>query len=257
MGAESVEAHSLVGASNAICTSSKPWRPSSACMSALSDSSRSASIVLSGITWVSGVLMLLSDPSGDGPAPASPRLDGERECPFAFGLRVGVSSARSMSSSDWTHERDDQRDPAERQEGTLAPPAHGGDPARLAATVGNQAFGAMLGRVGDGILPNGTAHPDVEAMIARTRGTGRAARPGVARERRGDARRFARGRARAPRRHGGRARAVGLGARLHDRLRHLLRGAASTSPARAAATSCSRTSSPTSCSSATLRRPAR
>jgi hypothetical protein len=82
-----------------------------------------------------------------------------------------------MSSSDWTHERDDQRDPAERQDGTLAQPAHGGDPARLAATVGNQAFGAMLGRVGDGILPNGTAHPDVEAMIARTRGAGAALAP--------------------------------------------------------------------------------
>ncbi len=80
-----------------------------------------------------------------------------------------VSSAASMSSSDWDHEREEQHEPAEA---TLAPPAHGGDPARLAATVGNQAFGAMIGRVGDGILPNGTAHPDVEAMIARTRGAG-------------------------------------------------------------------------------------
>jgi Domain of unknown function (DUF4157) len=42
---------------------------------------------------------------------------------------------------------------------------------RLASAVGNQAFGA-LARQGAGILPDGRAHPDVEAAIARTRGSG-------------------------------------------------------------------------------------
>ena len=42
---------------------------------------------------------------------------------------------------------------------------------RLAASVGNQAFG-VLARAGAGILPDGTAHPDVAAAIARRRGYG-------------------------------------------------------------------------------------
>jgi hypothetical protein len=42
---------------------------------------------------------------------------------------------------------------------------------RLAASVGNQAFG-VLARDGAGILPDGTAHPDVTAAIARRRGYG-------------------------------------------------------------------------------------
>ena len=42
----------------------------------------------------------------------------------------------------------------------------------LASTVGNQAFGAIIGRQGAGILPDGRAHPDVEAAIARSRGGG-------------------------------------------------------------------------------------
>lgn len=42
---------------------------------------------------------------------------------------------------------------------------------RLAASVGNQAFG-VLARDGAGILADGTAHPDVAAAIARRRGGG-------------------------------------------------------------------------------------
>jgi hypothetical protein len=42
---------------------------------------------------------------------------------------------------------------------------------RLASAVGNQAFSA-LARQGAGILPDGRAHPDVEAAIAQTRGGG-------------------------------------------------------------------------------------
>jgi Domain of unknown function (DUF4157) len=43
---------------------------------------------------------------------------------------------------------------------------------RVAASVGNRAFGRLVARAGDGILPDGRAHPDVEATIARTRGSG-------------------------------------------------------------------------------------
>lgn len=42
---------------------------------------------------------------------------------------------------------------------------------RLASSVGNQAFG-VLARAGAGIMPDGTAHPDVTAAIARRRGGG-------------------------------------------------------------------------------------
>ena len=42
---------------------------------------------------------------------------------------------------------------------------------RLAANVGNQAFG-VLARDGAGIMADGTAHPDVQAAIARRRGSG-------------------------------------------------------------------------------------
>jgi hypothetical protein len=52
-------------------------------------------------------------------------------------------------------------------------------PARLASSVGNAAFGA-LAREGSGILPDGRAHPDVEATIAQTRGGGQTLDPGVA-----------------------------------------------------------------------------
>jgi uncharacterized protein DUF4157 len=42
---------------------------------------------------------------------------------------------------------------------------------RLASGMGNRAF-AALARDGAGILPDGKAHPDVEAAIAQTRGGG-------------------------------------------------------------------------------------
>lgn len=69
------------------------------------------------------------------------------------------------------HETDDraepERDPVER----------------LASSVGNRGFTA-LARQGAGILPDGRAHPDVEAAIAASRGGGRALDSGV-RERMG------------------------------------------------------------------------
>jgi hypothetical protein len=50
---------------------------------------------------------------------------------------------------------------------------------RLASSVGNRAFSA-LARDGAGILPDGRAHPDVEATIAHTRGSGHSLDAGVA-----------------------------------------------------------------------------
>ncbi len=60
-----------------------------------------------------------------------------------------------------------------RDERAQAPEAPEQTPAeRLASSVGNRAFTA-LARSGGGILPDGRAHPDVEAAIAAARGGGR------------------------------------------------------------------------------------
>ena len=83
-----------------------------------------------------------------------------------------------MASDSWSHEHDEEHLLQEPERAAPAEPTHAGDPARLAATVGNRAFGAIIGRVGEGILPDGTAHPDVEATIARTRGSGSPLDPG-------------------------------------------------------------------------------
>ena len=70
--------------------------------------------------------------------------------------------------------------PAARREPRTAPPRldpperESEEPSteRAAAAVGNRGF-AVLAREGEGILPGGRAHPDVEAAIAATRGRGR------------------------------------------------------------------------------------
>jgi hypothetical protein len=54
-----------------------------------------------------------------------------------------------------------------------APEAPERDPVEsLASSIGNRAF-ASLARHGGGVLPDGRAHPDVEAAIAASRGGGR------------------------------------------------------------------------------------
>lgn len=77
----------------------------------------------------------------------------------------------------------DYRPDAERARKTVdvapaEPAAETSAAERLAARVGNQAF-AQIARDGAGILPNGTAHPDVEAVIASSRGAGRTLEPSV------------------------------------------------------------------------------
>lgn len=76
------------------------------------------------------------------------------------------------------HTRPQKPDPQAEQ--ATAPPS----PAEnVAATVGNRAFGQLIGRTpGDGILPGGTVHPDVASTIATANGSGHTLDP-EARER--------------------------------------------------------------------------
>jgi hypothetical protein len=83
-------------------------------------------------------------------------------------------SGESMAAIDYDRER--SAAPSERiadHEDRVS------GPTQLASSVGNAAFSAIIGRVGAGILPDGTAHPDVEQTIARTRGGGQTLSPGV------------------------------------------------------------------------------
>ena len=70
----------------------------------------------------------------------------------------------------------DQRREQEREEFARPPVPETAAPEpstaeRLASTIGNRAF-SVLAREGAGILPDGRAHPDIEATIAQTRGSG-------------------------------------------------------------------------------------
>jgi hypothetical protein len=67
--------------------------------------------------------------------------------------------------------RESDREPREARLETAKEPPETEPAIRLAAGIGNRAFGA-LAREGAGILPDGRVHPDVEATIARARGGG-------------------------------------------------------------------------------------
>jgi hypothetical protein len=72
------------------------------------------------------------------------------------------------------HDHLERRD---RDERGMEPPEP--DPIeRVASGIGNRAF-TELARQGEGILPDGRAHPDVEQAIAARRGGGRALDAGV------------------------------------------------------------------------------
>src|SRR4051812_2350190 len=66
------------------------------------------------------------------------------------------------------HEHERQGPEGVEVEGPLLQP---GAPA-LAHAVGNRGFGQFVARMGDGILPGGTVHPDVASAIAGARGSG-------------------------------------------------------------------------------------
>jgi hypothetical protein len=55
---------------------------------------------------------------------------------------------------------------------------------QLASTVGNRGFGRAVARMrdGEGILPGGLVHPDIESAIAAASGGGRPLETGVARQ---------------------------------------------------------------------------
>ena len=74
-----------------------------------------------------------------------------------------------MDAHERQHEQVEQRAP---ETAPQRPASELSTVERLASTVGNRAFGALIAREGDGILPDGRAHPDVEAAIARSRGSG-------------------------------------------------------------------------------------
>jgi len=81
---------------------------------------------------------------------------------------------KSHEHREWEHKASGRR-PEIVSEAETAPVE------RLAASMGNQAFG-VLARAGAGILPDGTAHPDVAAAIARRRGYGEAMDNGLREE---------------------------------------------------------------------------
>ena len=77
------------------------------------------------------------------------------------GLRVG----------ELEHRRDQEREARDAERVPEPAPQQHTPVERLASNIGNRAFSA-LARDGAGILPDGRAHPDVEATIAQTRGRG-------------------------------------------------------------------------------------
>jgi hypothetical protein len=80
-------------------------------------------------------------------------------------------SRHDGDSVDWIEDERAQLHAAEPQtEPATAPrsPAH-----NVAASVGNRAFGQLIGRTpGDGIMPGGTVHPEVASTIATANGSG-------------------------------------------------------------------------------------
>ena len=168
MGAESVEAHSLVGASKTICTSSKPCLPSSACKSSRSDSSRSASMVLSGTAWVSERLMLATDPIRGGHRVASTRT-----------RRAAYDRSRDDEQRLESRARRRARLCGARDPGARLPVAHGRPGATGLDGRQPRVRRADRPRRARASCPTARAHPDVEATIARTRGCGQHARPGA------------------------------------------------------------------------------
>ena len=73
------------------------------------------------------------------------------------------------------HGRDDEAELAATGHDRASAERPGSVPApstELAASVGNRAFTQLLARTGDGLLPDGTVHPEVQATIARASGGG-------------------------------------------------------------------------------------
>jgi hypothetical protein len=90
----------------------------------------------------------------------------------------------SRQNGDSPDRTEDEREQLPAPEPQAEPAAEPSSPAQnVAASVGNRAFGQLIGRTpGDGIMPGGTVHPDVAATIATANGSGHTLDP-QARER--------------------------------------------------------------------------
>ena len=127
---------------------------------------------------------------------------------------------RHVSDPERIHEHEKPRAPEHKPEPAedAAGPLH-----EFVSNVGNRAFGGAIARTqGAGIMPSGEVHPSVQSTIDSTRGAGTTLDTGVARQ----ALALARRPLRCPRTHRfdlARAQSRGLGARLRDRQRRLLR----------------------------------
>jgi hypothetical protein len=82
---------------------------------------------------------------------------------------------------DHEHQDRSREEPARQPRETETRSVEAASVERLASNVGNQAF-SVLAREGAGIMPDGNAHPDVTAAIARRRGQGAALDKGIADE---------------------------------------------------------------------------
>ena len=100
-----------------------------------------------------------------------------------------------------------------------------GELQRAAREMGNRGFTQLIARMqdGEGIMPGGLVHPDVEAAIAASHGGGRPLAGGIAGTLESSVGRVVLRRARAHRRSRRGARPGGIGAGVHGRQRHLLR----------------------------------
>jgi hypothetical protein len=82
--------------------------------------------------------------------------------------------------SDGRDRIDDGRERLPAPEPVTEPVPTPASPAeQVASSIGNRAFGQLIGRApGDGILPGGVVHPDVASTIATTNGSGHTLDPG-------------------------------------------------------------------------------
>ena len=78
--------------------------------------------------------------------------------------------ARTVADHDSQHEFLETR----RSKPAIEAPDHAPPAQKLASQIGNRGFTSMISRMreGEGILDNGTVHPDVERTIAAQRGRG-------------------------------------------------------------------------------------
>jgi hypothetical protein len=83
--------------------------------------------------------------------------------------------------SDNFHGVESERDHASGRSPRSEPARAEAPLSRIASAVGNRGFTRTIARMrdGEGILPGGVVHPDVEAAIAAARGSGQPAQPGV------------------------------------------------------------------------------